>query len=253
MKEKLELSSNKLKVIAIICMIIDHVGYFYLNKIPLELYLLFRGIGRIAMPLFVFLLVEGYFHTKNLKKYFFRIIMGAIVTQCILITLNYINVNYFYTKIPPIKFLNILFSFAIILIMLRILDKNILKFKNNKEKIIDIFIRSIIVLTLIIIYFVVKIDYGIYLCFIAMCMYYFKKLENKIDKITSYIIQISVLMICSVLAIKNVIGILAALAYIFIYLYNNQKGKRSKILSGIFYLIYPIQYMIIYISALLIQ
>ena len=122
-----------------------------------------------------------------------------------------------------------------------------------KIKIIDIFIRSIIVVTLIIIYFVVKIDYGIYLCFIAMCMYYLKKFENKIDKITSYIIQISVLMICSVLAIKNVIGILAALAYIFIYLYNNQKGKRSKILSGIFYLIYPIQYMIIYISALLIQ
>ena len=58
------LNSNHLKCIAIICMIIDHLGHFIFNT-DYNVYIICRSIGRIAMPLFIFLLVEGFFRTKK--------------------------------------------------------------------------------------------------------------------------------------------------------------------------------------------
>ena len=65
---KISLSSNALKIIAIITMIIDHIGYYFEPYMNNVIYIVLRAVGRISMPLFAFLLVQGFFHTKDLKK-----------------------------------------------------------------------------------------------------------------------------------------------------------------------------------------
>ena len=40
-----------------------------------------RSIGRIAFPIFLFLLIEGFNKTKNIKKYFFRMVIFAIISE----------------------------------------------------------------------------------------------------------------------------------------------------------------------------
>ena len=71
-------SSFDIRMIAIVTMIIDHIG---LIMVDTPFYYPLRMIGRIAFPLFCFLLVEGYKHTKNLNRYMFRLFVCAMVSQ----------------------------------------------------------------------------------------------------------------------------------------------------------------------------
>ena len=63
-----------LKIMAIIFMTFDHIGYFLAQYE--DLYVLesvFRIIGRLSFPLIIFLLVEGVIHTRNFWRYFLRL------------------------------------------------------------------------------------------------------------------------------------------------------------------------------------
>lgn len=68
-----------LKIMAIFFMTLDHIGVF-LNKygIARDFAMILRIFGRLAFPLFIFLLVEGIRHTKNTGKYFLRLGLLAI-------------------------------------------------------------------------------------------------------------------------------------------------------------------------------
>ena len=57
------LTSAGLQLIALITMLIDHIGAFLMGDD-----IVMRLIGRIAMPLFCFMLAEGFLHTKSRKK-----------------------------------------------------------------------------------------------------------------------------------------------------------------------------------------
>ncbi len=80
------ISSFILKIVALVTMAIDHVGLLLQTLYPtnyniLELARVFRGIGRLALPLFVFMIVEGVIHTKNIKRYLLRLgIMAALIS-----------------------------------------------------------------------------------------------------------------------------------------------------------------------------
>ncbi|MBU1145839.1 MAG: conjugal transfer protein TraX [Firmicutes bacterium] len=78
------MNAKTLKIIAIITMAIDHIGLYLLidNNVW---YPILRSIGRISFPLFAFLIAEGFFHTKNLKKYFLRLLSFALLIEAFLI------------------------------------------------------------------------------------------------------------------------------------------------------------------------
>lgn len=70
------MSAFVLKIIAIITMFIDHLGYAIYGRLSF-----FNYIGRIAFPIFAFQISEGYIYTKNLKKYLLRLFVFAIISQ----------------------------------------------------------------------------------------------------------------------------------------------------------------------------
>ena len=75
--KRLSLSGFQLKYIALITMVFDHIHYFfdYTGKIPIW----FAMIGRLAAPLFLFSVIEGFIHTRNRKQYFLKIYALAIL------------------------------------------------------------------------------------------------------------------------------------------------------------------------------
>ena len=73
------LSAYQLKVIAIIAMAIDHIAWgFVPTASPLGL--LMHLIGRMTMPIMCYFLVQGYQHTRNLKKYMGRLLLFAAIS-----------------------------------------------------------------------------------------------------------------------------------------------------------------------------
>lgn len=89
------LSGTALKWIALICMLVDHVGAILVWQCYLDLrsafspnasavydlYIWMRRIGRITFPLFCFVLVEGFVHTRSKPKYALRMLLFALVSE----------------------------------------------------------------------------------------------------------------------------------------------------------------------------
>lgn len=95
-----------LKMIAVFSMVIDHVGLVFFPK-----WIILRILGRIAFPIFAYLLVEGFFHTRDARKYLMRLGICAIVSE----------VPYdlaFSGKIIDIEYQNTLFTLFLGLLML---------------------------------------------------------------------------------------------------------------------------------------
>lgn len=72
---------TSLRIIASICMLLDHIGYFF------NIHIL-RLIGRPAFPLYVFLMVNGFRHTKNRSKYALCFAIFAVISQIPFLMLN---------------------------------------------------------------------------------------------------------------------------------------------------------------------
>ena len=87
MKKKsfLFLNSFELKIIAAIFMTLDHIGMFFLSGNSL---IIVRSIGRLALPLFIFLSVDGIHHSKNPYKYSLTLIILGFIMDIVLYTIS---------------------------------------------------------------------------------------------------------------------------------------------------------------------
>ena len=86
-------------------MVCDHIGLALVAFFPYDMNVIqasniLRGFGRLALPLFIFMIVEGVIHTKSVKKYFLRLgIMAGLITT-ILIIVTYVNFGDDFNLVP---------------------------------------------------------------------------------------------------------------------------------------------------------
>ena len=258
------LSSNCLKIIAIIIMVIDHIGGYLYQKINPNTYYVLRSIGRIAMPIFAYLIVQGFFYTKNLKKYIFRIFVLATITQIGLLVLGIINQEYYPNYVTGVNnYFGVVYSYFLSLILLGIVDeKKIIKKLNEKQ---NLFIRINLFIILLFIYLKLKIEFDMVVPFLILEFYGIEKLFEKdnqlilkqkkdVRKKSLYLLLILICLTISTVLIGYSSGCkyMMIASAILIALYNGNSGKKNRLIQWLFYLVFPMQHVILYLLAMVI-
>ncbi len=241
-KRKFGLSGTALKILACIFMFIDHFAAeviymgFGLDRITainpayFNLYMLARWIGRIAFPIFAFLIVEGFIHTRDSKKYTLRMIIWAIISQ-IPYNLAFGDKIYYTEKfLPTFIFGNVMWTFALALIMLHII-------KLIEEKEFSSPIRYILSFVVIGIFFliaeIIKCDRKGWGILVVGLFYIFRdaRWKQMLTSVVSFYDQ------------YKMSGIFPFLSLIPIGLYNGERGRDIK---KFFYIFYPTHLLILF-------
>ena len=204
-------------------MIIDHYGAIFHSDIDL-----YRIIGRLAFPIYCFLLVEGYFHTKDVKKYAKRLFIFALVSE---IPFDFA----FYNKIEFMH-QNVFFTLFIGLITMYFLD--------NKEEKYN-FSRRAILITSVLSSILLFVDYN-FIGIIYILSFYFTKNYTKSKRLA----LVSLVIFLTNLLFINGNQQFCLFAIPIIYFYNGKLGWKNKIIQILFYLAYPLHLIVFYIMKL---
>lgn len=211
-----------LKIVACITMLLDHVKY----AIPATEGFATLYLGRIAFPLFAFFITEGYIHTKNVKKYYLRLIIFALISQ--------IPFMLFRTLVGEWKMLNVIFTLILGLTAILIYDK-------SENKVISLILVGCIAY----LGYILKVDYRWLGVLTVFVMYLFK--NKKLLLFIVYSILLTVYYVSNninLLMIENFIYFICNLLPIFlIFTYNGKEGKKIKYF---FYIFYPVHMLVLY-------
>lgn len=225
------MSSFALKIIACITMFIDHIGYLiYHGRMSF-----FNFIGRIAFPIFAFQITEGYSHTKNLKKYIFRLSIFAIISQYPFML--------FHSLISTGFALNIFFTLLLGLFCIIIYDK----ITGIKHAPLQIALALSICFGIAYLAQITHCDYGFYGVAIILLFYIFR--NNRILMNLSFILCTLVKYSIYIYKYGNVVIYLTLfvctlIPLSFINLYTKKQGKKIKYFLYVFY---PAHLLLIFI------
>ena len=176
------MSAFTLKLIALVTMIIDHVGAIFFPQ-----FIWLRYIGRLSMPIYAFLLVQGYMHTRNFNRYALRMGIFALLSEVPYDLL-------FQGTWLEFQRQNILFTFLTALFVMKLLDAsaNFLHF-----------------------------SYGVYGVLTVLCFYLFQKYRG-IDAVA-----FAALTYGQYTQDGNTTQLYAIAAAIPVLLYNSKRGALS--------------------------
>ena len=230
-------SAFTLKLIAIISMVIDHYSVILypmayggkISAMPPEAmvkYMHLRIIGRIAFPIFAYLIAEGFVKTGNIKKYIYRMLIFALIsTPAYNIAFGQ---TFIYTEKFVISFIfgNVMWTFFFALIMLCII-------KKIEEKVENVFFKSLLVVCTAGLFYllgdIIKCDWHGFGIALVAVFYIFRK-----SKIMQMFFATAAIFMTFFKPFS--VNLYAFLGLIPIIFYN---GKRGKDLRYLFYAFYP--------------
>jgi hypothetical protein len=123
-----EMSAYQLKIIALVCMTMDHIGAFGF-EIPIvgRYYSFFRSIGRTAAPIFLFLLVESIRHTKSKIHFMCRLYIAGVSAGLFYTLFNLL----FGSKVGFHTYSNTLFTFMYVALFVQFIETVVLTLRTQ--------------------------------------------------------------------------------------------------------------------------
>lgn len=226
-----------IKLIAILTMVIDHVGLFFFPQ-----FVILRIIGRVSFPLFAWLIANGAIHTRDIRQYGLRLFALAVVSQ-----IPFALANTYYGG--SLWYLNVVFTLTAGLLAIHAL-------KSLESR----FLQVLAVLGAAMLANLVHADYGAagVLSIVAFYVFFERKwlmvisqtvILGLLPALVGYL-EAMLRLPLSFLYIGSYVEAYGLLALGIIVLYNGQLGVRA---NALFYYFYPIQYALIYLGLLLVR
>ena len=206
------LSGNALKILAAIFMTLDHMGLMLFHD-----HILFRILGRLAMPIFAFMIAEGCKYTRNKPKYFGMVFGLGLVCQIV------------YAFVDRSLYLSILMTFSLSILLIYALQ-----FWKEKKTVPAglVFMASVAVTYILNRNF--EFDYGFWGCMLPV----FATLAHgtKQDSIHTSILYLGL----GLLILSLDIGGIQVYSLFSLFLLLCYSGKRGRLnLKYFFYIFYP--------------
>ena len=240
------MTTTALKIIALITMLIDHVGAIFFPELTF-----LRYIGRISFPLYAFLVSEGVAHTSSKQNYAIRLIGFAILSE----------VPYdlaFHSSFWYPSNQNVLFELFAGMIALWTLDSALKKKK---------YLNLLFVPLIAIISELLGFSYGIYGIILMVAFYLLRKIPILsaivgavitfvFNGLTQYalfgpgsLVSVGILSLVSIGYLEvltlNYVQLWAMLGSLFIAFYNGKEDKNG--LKWLFYAVYPLHLLALWL------
>ena len=249
MKERKGISGSTLKIIAIITMLIDHIGAGVLGRLLVVrgmneaadlnawidanstlviTYQMMRFVGRLAFPIFCFLLIEGFEHTHDVKKYALRLLSFCLISEIPFVLL-------FNGKILESGYQNVFFTLLLGLLViagLHLVEQHFVGTTVGKT-ILRVGLNAVIILTGCVLALVLKTDYD-FKGILAITVLYLFRNRKKAQMWAGVIIFL----------LMDSLEMFAALSFILIWFYNGTRGRQNKYF---FYFFYPAHLLLLWL------
>ncbi len=227
---KLGLNNNQLKIIAMVSMLLDHLGLMLLPQ-----YIILRVLGRLAFPIFAYMIAEGCRYTKNRPRYLMHLILPALLIQGV------------YTIAMGSLYQNILVTFALSVITVFAID-GFVKKKTAASCAVMVTSLAGVLLASVVAPILLKdhgfaIDYGFWGMLLPVAVYFTPQKAGKLVS-TSVILLIRGILF-------GELKWFALLALPLLLFYNGERGKLN--LKYLFYVFYPAHLVVLYAVQLLLR
>jgi len=222
-------------------MLIDHIGVALVPS-GTPTYFVCRAIGRLAFPLFAYLIAEGYFYTKNYKWYIGRLLIFAFISEIPFDLLRH-------GDFPVWNNQNVLLTFVIALAALYFFDRFAVA-DNRLPALLTLLIAALAAQLF-------NADYGAFGILLVFVFYFHRGRPRTMVMWYSVIVIVFAALnaYAALPYINNVIQSLIsgfalfALIPIIIYCKNRKKGYAAPSWKYFFYVFYPAHMMLLFILA----
>ncbi|MGI6018801.1 MAG: TraX family protein [Marvinbryantia sp.] len=228
------ISGSTLKLIAIITMMIDHTGAAVIGPLRYSLpadsvlrefcilaYPHMRSIGRLAFPIFCFLLVEGFLHTRNATRYAGRLFVFALISE---LPFDFgLTADLFNWRHQNVYF-TLLFG-LLVMMAFKWLDEN--RVRNNVGWFFCLLLQTLTAAAAMFLAKEMYTDYGYKGVFIITLLYILRKNRHA-----------QALLGAAAFSWEN----LAPLSFLPIWLYNGKRGRQMKY---VYYWFYPVHLILL--------
>lgn len=238
MRMKRGLNAFTLHILAMVLMLSDHL---WATIVPGNRWM--TDIGRLAFPIFAFMIVEGFYHTHNLKKYMLRLLLFAVLSE--------VPFNLMYSSSVFYPFhQNVLWTFLISLCCIILIDT----VKKRGKLWLTIPGAAVITMLGALLGTLLMVDYFGFGVMTVLAFYFFRgnKWYHFLGQLVS-LIYINAVWFSGLQYPVTVFGMtfeiaqqsLAVLALIPIWLYSGERGPYNKVIQFIWYAFYPVHMLIL--------